>query len=290
LKIRKAVIAVAGYGTRFLPATKVQPKELLPIVDKPVIQYLVEEVVASGIKDIILATRSGMHGIADHFDSSRELEVYLHEHENKKSLDLIKAIPKMANFAVVRQGRHLPYGNGTPLLTAKDYLDKDEPFVYLFGDDLVMSDVPCVKQLIDAYERYEPDAVIAVQEMPFGEMHSFGMVNVKKGSNPKEVEEIVEKPDRGTARSNLAQFGRFILPWRIIEILESIHVAKGKELYLTEANNILCREGRMLAHTVEGTWLTAGDPLSFLKTNVYYALRNPEIGKDFAEFLKSLNL
>src|SRR5262249_55119453 len=143
VKIKKAVIAVAGFGTRFLPATKVLPKELMPIVDRPVVQYLVEEAVASGVEDVILVTRPGTQGIADHFDSSRELEIHLEEQNKKDLLEAVRALPRLANVAVVRQARHLPYGNGSPLLAARRFLDKDEPFVFMFGDHMVLGGTPC---------------------------------------------------------------------------------------------------------------------------------------------------
>jgi UTP--glucose-1-phosphate uridylyltransferase len=290
MKIRKAVIAVAGYGTRFLPASKVVPKELLPIVDKPGVQYLVEEAVASGIEDIILVIRTGTQLVADHFDSSRELELHLAEQGAQHYLEIVQALPKLANFAVVRQGRHLPYGNGTPLLAAKSYLDRGEPFVYMFGDDLVLSQTPCVRQLIEVYERYQPDAVIAFQEVPRSEICRYAAARLKNDGEPRVLESLVEKPKPEEAASNLAQLGRFVLPWRMIEVLEQMTVGQGSELYLTFANDQLCREGRVLAHVIEGTWFTTGDPLRYLKTNVAYALQHPEIGKEFAAFLRSLAL
>jgi UTP--glucose-1-phosphate uridylyltransferase len=289
-KIKKAIIAVAGYGTRFLPATKIMPKELLPIVDKPVVQYLVEEAVASGIEDIILVTRSGSQVVADHFDSSRELEVHLQEQGKSDYLKIVQDLPKMANFAMVRQARHFPYGNGSPILAARSLLNEGEPFVYMFGDDLVLSRTPCVQQIVEVYAKHRPDAVIAFAEVPAEEIHRFGAAKLKGRSEPKELESLVEKPPRQDAPSNLAQLGRFVLPWRIVEILEELrkglNTAKGEELYLTFANNQLCREGRVLAHVIEGTWLTPSDPLQFLKTNVECALRDPRIGQEFAKYLR----
>jgi len=294
MRIRKAVIAVAGYGTRFLPATKAVPKELLPIVDKPIVQYLVEEAVDSGIEDIILVTRSGTQAVADHFDSNRDLEVHLAEAKKDDYLALVRQVSQMANFAVVRQGRHLPYGNGTPLLAAKDFLDEGEPFVYLFGDDLVLSDTPCVKQLLDSFAQSQTaDGVIAFQEVPKSEIHLYASAELKDGTSPPEIVSLVEKAGPDKAASNLAQLGRFILPWRVIEILEEM---SGKlededkdELYLTYANDQLCREGQMLACTITGNWLTTGDPLRYLRANVEYALRDKEIGEDFAAFLREVN-
>ncbi len=288
MKIRKAVIAVAGFGTRFLPATKVLPKELIPIVDRPIVQYLVEEAVASGIEDIILVTRPGSQGIADHFDSTRELEIHLQEQKKPDLLKMIQDLPKLANIAMVRQGRHLPYGNGTPLLAARRFLSKDEPFVFMFGDDLVLSDVPGCKQLIDLYEKHQPSAVIAAQAVPREETKKYGIVAVKPGSNPAEMASIVEKPEPDKAPSLLAQLGRFVLTARVVEVLEKTALGKGNELYLTDALATVCKQDRVLVHEIQGQWLTTGDPLNFLKATVYYALKHPEIGKPFAEFLRSL--
>jgi UTP--glucose-1-phosphate uridylyltransferase len=268
-------------------------KELLPIVDKPVVQYLVEEAVAAGIEDIILVTRSGTGAIADHFDSSRELEVHLAEQHKDHYLEIVQDIPKLANFAVVRQARHLPYGNGTPILAVKSFLDEGEPFVYMFGDDLVLSRTPCVKQLIEAYEKHQPDEVIAFQGVPREEICHYGVPKLQSETEPRWIESLVEKPRPEDAVSNLAQLGRFILPWRIVGILEELrkglNTSSGEELYLTYANNRLCQEGRVLAHVIEGTWLTTGDPLRFLKANIEYALRRPDIGKDLAEYLRELD-
>lgn len=291
MKIRKAVIAVAGYGTRFLPATKAVPKEMLPVVDRPIVQYLVEEAVNSGIEDIILVTRAGSDAIADHFDNSPGLESHLKEQKRDRYLAMVEALPKMASFAVVRQGKHLPYGNGSPLLAARPYLDQGEPFVYMFGDDLVMSTTPCVRQLLDVYESQQPvAAVIAFQEVPREEVDRYGMAKLKQGTNPRELESIVEKPSRDAAPSTLAQLGRFVLPWRTIEILETRPLGKDNELFLTDANHILCQESRVLAHPIEGTWYTTGDPLRYLIANVEYGLRHPEIGKGLAGYLRGLAL
>ena len=290
VKIKKAVIAVAGFGTRFLPATKVLPKELMPIVEKPVVQYLVEEVVASGVEDVILVTRPGSQGIADHFDSSRELEIHLQEQKKQDLLEKVQALPKLANIAVVRQSRHLPYGNGSPLLAARRFLDRDEPFVFMFGDDMVLSDVPCSRQLVDVYARHTPAAIVGVQEVGLDEVSRYGIVKLKENSDPPQMESIVEKPKPAEAPSRLAQFGRFVLTPRVVEVLENTPLGKGGELYLTDALARVCREDRVLVHKAEGTWYTMGDPLNFLKATVAYALRHPEVGKPFADYLRGLDL
>ena len=216
-KVTKAVIAVAGYGTRFLPATKNLPKEMLPIIDKPIIQYVVEEAVASGIKDIILITRAGESSLENHFDSNLELENMLEKSGKKNLLREIKEIPKLANFIYIRQKRHFPYGNATPALAARNLIDKGERFVYMFGDDLVLSKIPCAKQLIK-YSNKRNNAVVAgVQEVPKSEVNRYGIYKLKPNSKDR-VESAIEKPDPDKAPSQLAQFGRSVLNRQIIDI------------------------------------------------------------------------
>jgi UTP--glucose-1-phosphate uridylyltransferase len=299
MKITKAVIAVAGYGTRFLPATKVQPKEMLPIVDKPVVQYLVEEAVASGITDIILVTRSGNQALEDHFDSSRELEIHLETQKKWRELEEVQRIPTLANFIYVRQTKDMPYGNGTPLLCAKSLIHPDEAVVYMFGDDIVKSEVPCAKQLMDVYYECHPAAVIAVQEVPVNEVSRYGVPKLKPGAGHRELEYIVEKPAPEKAPSNLAQLGRFVLSYKIIDLLEDLKEGLKKEnskggengeLWLTDAIDRLAATDTVIVHPIEGKWLTTGDPLRFLKTTVEFALDRPDIGAEFAEYLRELDL
>ena len=285
MKIRKAIIAVAGYGTRFLPATKVIPKELLSIVDKPVVQYLVEEAAASGIEDIILVVREGTQAIADHFDSSRALEAHLTEQKKEEMLEKVKRVSQLANFALVRQTARLPYGNGSPILAARRFIG-DEPFAYLFGDDLVISDKPCVQQLAELYETHDPLGVIAVQDVPRAEISRYGSVALIPGTEPPALESVVEKPKPEEAPTTLAQLGRFVLSPRVVEILESTRVGAGEELYLTPAIDALARAGKVLVHAIEGRWETTGDPLRFMKANVEYMLRRPEFAEEFRSYLK----
>jgi UTP--glucose-1-phosphate uridylyltransferase len=290
MKVTKAVIAVAGYGTRFIPATKVQPKELLPIVDKPVVQYLVEEAVDSGITDIILVTRAGNQALEDHFDSSLELEMHLEMQEKWEELAEVRRIPEMANFIYVRQSKNLPYGNGTPLLAAKSLIHPNEAFVYMFGDDVVKADVPCSRQLIEVYQKYQPAAVLAVQEVPLDEISRYGAAKLKPDSDRNELEHIVEKPAPENAPSNLAQLGRFVLSYKTIEVLETIRVEAGEELWLTDALDRLAATDSVIVHPIQGKWFTTGDPLRMLKTTVEFALDRPDIGPEFARYLKGLDL
>lgn len=290
MKIRKAIIAVAGYGTRFLPATKVVPKELLSIVDKPVVQYLVEEAAASGIEDIILVVREGTQAIADHFDTTRGLEQHLQEQQKEALLERVRAVSQLANFALVRQTARLPYGNGTPILAARRFIGEGEPFAYLFGDDLVHSKVPCVKQLADLYEKHGVAGVIAAQSVPRAEINRYGAIALKPGKSPPELESVIEKPDPERAPTTLAQLGRFVLSAKIVDILANTQLKRGEELYLTPAIHALSQKDRVLVHEIEGTWYTTGDPLRFMKTNVEYMLRHPEYGADFSAYLRELDL
>ena len=292
-KVRKAVIAAAGYGTRFLPATKDQPKEMLPIIDKPIVQYLVEEAVESGIEDIILVTRSGQSTLENHFDSNFELEHRLEANGKAEMLKKVQEVSRMANFIYVRQHKYLPYGNGTPLVSVKDLIAKDENFVYMFGDDLVLSENPCTKQLIDYSNKKKGAVTVAVQEVPKSEVKRYGIYKLAKGSNDR-VLSAVEKPDPETAPSRLAQFGRFILNHKIIDILQKMcdenKLGKDKELWLIDAIIQYAKDNPVYAARIKGEWMTTGDPLRYMKTQVHYALARKDLGKEFASFLKSLKL
>jgi len=287
MRITKAIIAAAGYGTRFLPATKVQPKEMLPLLEKPIIQYLVEELVASGIKEIIIVTRAGQHILEDHFDSSPALENMLEVNGKTEYLKIVRQIPKLARFVYLRQTKDFPYGNGTPLLVAAPLLSKNEAFAYLFGDDVVKSKIPATKQLIDVWQKYRPAAVLGVQQVPWTEIHKYASIKYKKRTKtPNQAQEILEKLPANEAPSNMAQFGRFVLTWKVIKILERRKLGKGGELWLADALNALAKKEIVVAQPIKGTWLTTGDPLSWLKTNIEFALENKEMKEELLSFLK----
>lgn len=286
-KIKKAVIAAAGYGTRFLPATKNQPKEMLPIVDKPIIHHLVEEAVESGIEDIIIVTRAGQMPMEDHFDSNYELEQELEEAGKDKRLEKIKDIPEMANFAYVRQHKRYPYGNATPLLCAAPLIDDDEAFVYMFGDDLTISEKPVTRQLIDVYEKEEPEVVLGVQEVPDEEVERYGTVKYKDKAKSYEIEAGYEKLPAEKAPSNMALFGRFVFSSKIIKEAQKTPTGKDGELWAMDIVNSLAQRGdRVIAQPIEGKWHTTGDPLRYLKTSVEFALRRDDIGDAFKKYLK----
>ncbi len=290
MNITKAVIAAAGLGTRFLPATKAVPKEMLPLVDRPILQYVVEEAVNSGITDIILVARRGSHAITDYFDSAPELERALEAKGKLRLLEEVKRVSHLANFAFVRQGADLPYGNGTPLLAAKPFIGKDEIFAYMFGDDVIDADPPGLRQVMDAYERYRPAAAMAAYEVPWEETHLYGCIKLKEGTEVPEIEDLIEKPEPGKAPSNLIQIGRFVVPYEIIEILEKQELGKGGELWMADAMLTLAKQKRVVAQPIKGTWYTTGDPLRLLQTFIALALEDEYIGPPLREYLKGLRL
>ena len=311
-RIKKAVIAAAGYGTRFLPATKNQPKEMLPIIDKPIIHHLVEECVASGITDIIMVTRSGQGIMEDYFDSHVELEHLLDTNGKEALLKTVREIPQLANFVYVRQKKNLPYGNGTPLLVAAPLIDDNEAFVYMFGDDLTIAKTPVTKQLIDVYYKERPSAILAVQEVPDSEVQRYGTVEYKqslasqmtgkqslasrmtgkKGAKNKfEIKSLLEKMPLGKNPSNMAQFGRFVFGYDVIKEVKKTQTGIDNELWVADVLNNLAKSGkRVIAQPIEGEWLTTGDPLRYMKTQVRFALEREDIGAEFSEFLRGLKL
>lgn len=286
MKITKAIISLAGFGTRFLPVTKAMPKEMLPIVDKPIVQYLVEEAVEAGITDIILVTRYGNRAIEDHFDSNSELEHLLEQQGKKDKLEMIRQIPQLANFVYVRQKAHLPYGNATPLIVAKPLIDADEVFVYMYGDDLVKAEVSCTKQLIDKYNEGGIAAINAVQEMPEEVLHRYGMVKLKEGGMKNQLDYFVEKPEKGKAPSNLASFGRYVLSYKIFDYLDIKALGKDNELWMVDAVTKMAKDHVVIAQPIKGKWLTTGDPVNYLQATIEFALSNPKINGDFREYLK----
>lgn len=293
-KISKAVIAVAGYGTRFLPATKNQPKEMLPIIDKPIVQYLVEEAVASGIKDIILVTRFGQASLENHFDTNLELEIQLEKNGKKEALKKVQETYKMANFIYIRQGRHLPYGNATPLLCIKNIIGRDEPFAYMFGDDLVQAKVACLKQLKKVFYKQRPVAMLAVQETAREELYRYGTVRYKKGTTIYQISQLLEKLPADKAPSNMAQFGRFIFTPRVVAKAEEYYqkrkFGKDGELWVADLLNDLSKTDKVIAQPIKGKWMTTGDPLRYMKSMVEFALERKDIGPDFKKYLRELDL
>ncbi|MBN1162369.1 NTP transferase domain-containing protein [Patescibacteria group bacterium] len=288
-QITKAVIIAAGFGTRFLPATKNQPKEMLPIIDKPILHYVVEEAVNSGIRDIILVTRFGNHLIEDYFDNRYELEAQLESSRKTKRLEMVRNIPQMANFVYVRQKGHLPYGNGSPLIAIKELIDENDSFVYMFADDLTWCNgfPPITKQLIDAYLEHNAVAAVGVQEVPWEEVDRYGTVKYKD-ENGCEVEGIMEKLPKEEAYSNKVQFGRFVFSYDVIRKAEETKPGKDNELWVSDILNELAHEGKkVIAPPIKGEWLTTGDPLRYLKTSIKFALRRDDLREKILDFIKN---
>ena len=282
-KIKKAIVAVAGSGTRFLPVTKSMPKEMLPIVDKPIIQLVVEELIEAGIEDIIMVTKWDKKPLEDHFDHSWALENDLEKNGKMDLVKKIKEIADMANFVYVRQKG--PYGNGTPVLSAASLVD-DEPFVFVWGDDLVKSKISFTKQMVDDYEK-NGKLMIGVQEVPRDQVNRYGIVKLAEGS--MRMEDIVEKPSIKDAPSNLADFGRMILNQDIINILKKIPLGKGNELWIVDAiREYIKSGGEFYAKKVEeGEWMTTGDPLNYLKATLAYAFEREDINGELRKYIKS---
>jgi UTP--glucose-1-phosphate uridylyltransferase len=288
--IRRAVFPAAGLGTRFLPATKAQPKEMLPLVDKPIIQYAVEEAVGSGLENLVIITGRGKNAIEDHFDVSFELEKILEERGKSELLNLVRGVSDMVQIAYVRQKEAL--GLGHAILVARD-LVRDEPFAVLLGDDIIESDTPCIKQMMEVYERYR-SSVVAIMEVPKEEVKRYGIIRgtlLPDGDGRVyEVQDMVEKPPVDRAPSNLAIIGRYILTPPIFEALEKTERGSGGEIQLTDGLKGLSGRERIVAYKFQGKRHDAGEKLGFLQATVEFALKNEELGPAFRSYLKSLNL
>ncbi len=283
--IKKAVIPAAGLGTRFLPATKAQPKEMLPIIDRPTIQYVVQEAVDSGIEDILIITGKGKRAIEDHFDRNYELETRLEEKEDQLLLDEMRRLSDMANLHYVRQ-RELN-GLGDAIRYARHHVG-NEPFAVLLGDTIMDSVIPVTQQLIDTFAQYG-GSVIAVEEVPHDKVNRYGIVGGQSLSDRiYELTTLVEKPSISEAPSNLAIAGRYILTPEIFDILENTPVGKNNEIQLTDALLLLLRRENLYAHRIEGKRHDIGNKLDFLKTTVEFALKRPEFADKFREFLEEI--
>jgi len=290
-KIRKVVIPAAGFGTRFLPQTKAMPKEMLPIVDKPVIQYVVEEAVASGVRDIIIVTGYVKRAIEDHFDTpNAELLKNLETHGKTKLMEEVKKISDMANFIYIRQKGE--YGNGTPVLSAEPAIE-DEPFAVLWGDEFIYSEPPRLSQMIKVYEKYGGIVISGVRIEKKEDLSRYGIADVTKvEGNVYKINSIVEKPEPDKAPSNLATHGAYILPPEIFPALRSLTPEDGKEIWLVDAINLLKEKGIPL-YAVEienGKYYDTGNKLEYMKTVVELGLKHPDINGEFRKFLKELKL
>ena len=287
MKIRKAVVTAAGWGTRFLPATKAQPKEMLPLVDKPIIQYVIEEAVASGIKHIIIVTAIGKRAIEDHFDRSFELEHILQKKGNAELVDKLKSISDLADISYMRQKEQL--GLGHAILVTRELIG-DEPFAVFLPDDLIQAKVPAMQQMIEVYNHYQ-HSVIAVQPVAKEDTKAYGIIKPKQlEDGVYKVLSLVEKPDPKDAPSNLAIVGRYILTPEIFAMLDKTLPGKGGEIQLTDGLKLLLEKQPIYAYQFEGTRYDTGMPLGFLKASIEFALNRPDIGATFREYLRQLKL
>ena len=289
-KVRKAVFPAAGLGTRFLPATKAQPKEMLPLVDKPLIQYGVEEAMHSGIQNIIIVTGRGKSSIEDHFDVSFELEHLLESKQKGDMLSMVRGISDMIDVSYVRQKEAL--GLGHAVLRAKELVGS-EPFSVVLSDDIIASETPCIRQLLDVYEYYGA-SVLALMEVPSDQISAYGVVDAEMVSdNGREnrlyrIRNMVEKPRPADAPSNLAIIGRYILTPEIFQCIESIEPGSGGEIQLTDALKYMLRNRPIYGLKFEGKRYDAGDKLGFLKATVEFALNRHDLGQPFRDYLKTL--
>ncbi|MFD1780008.1 UTP--glucose-1-phosphate uridylyltransferase GalU [Fredinandcohnia salidurans] len=286
MKVRKAIIPAAGLGTRFLPATKAQPKEMLPIVDKPTIQYIVEEAIESGIEDIIIVTGRGKRSIEDHFDKAYELEDTLAKKEKYDLLQQVQAVANFANIHYIRQKE--PKGLGHAIFCASRFIG-NEPFAVLLGDDIVQSETPTLKQLIDIYDAYQTP-VIGVQPVEESDVSKYGIIQIKHQLSDKlfELSSLVEKPSVKEAPSNYAIMGRYVLTPEIFSILENQKPGKGEEIQLTDAINRLNDLEKVLALHFEGKRYDIGDKLSFIQATIEIALSRKEFSEELKDYLIEL--
>jgi UTP--glucose-1-phosphate uridylyltransferase len=290
MRIRKAVFPAAGLGTRFLPATKAQPKEMLPLVDKPLIQYVVEEAVQSGVSVIAIITGRGKNAIEDHFDVAVELESFLEQRGKTEQLEEIRSITRLVNVSYVRQGE--PLGLGHAVLVAKGMVG-DEPFAVVLSDDVIDATPPALKQMIDVFQRVQ-GPVLAVERVPVEDVSSYGIVQIEDdqalGQGVHRIVDLVEKPKREEAPSNLAIIGRYILTPDIFDALETTARDRTGEIQLTNGLRQLLRKRPLYAYEVAGTRHDTGNKLGFLKALVYFALRRPDLAEPFKRYLETLDV
>lgn len=285
MKIRKAIIPAAGLGTRFLPATKAQPKEMLPIVDKPAIQYIVEEAIESGIEDIIIVTGRNKRAIEDHFDKSVELEMMLAESGKNELLKIVQTVSNLADVHYIRQKQ--PLGLGHAVLCARKFIG-DEPFALLLGDDIISSEPPCLMQMMRLYEEVRT-SVIAVQEVPWDEVDRYGIISPDgEEGGVRYIDDLVEKPDLAQAPSNMAVIGRYVIEPQIFDILEKQPPGRGGEIQLTDALRVMNKEKKMAAFRQTGQRYDTGDKLGYIEATIEFALKRQDLAPHLKSYLTAL--
>jgi UTP--glucose-1-phosphate uridylyltransferase len=285
----KAVITIAGFGTRFLPASKAIPKELFPIAGVPLLQHHVESLAAAGIREVIVVGRVGGDVAQRHFAPNPALEAQLAKVGKQHLLEEVRRISRLADIVFVRQPESLPYGNASPALAARPWLSPGEPFYYMFGDDIILADKPVPQQMLDAFHQSRPAAVLAVQAVPDEEVRLYGCVERVPGSS-HQVRRIVEKPAPGTAPSNWALVGHYLFTSELFDVLTGSELGQAGELWLADAVDRLAARSTVLARPIDGTWMAAGDPLRYIKANIAMALRRPDLRDDLVAYLRGLEL
>jgi UTP--glucose-1-phosphate uridylyltransferase len=288
-KIKRAIITAAGFGSRFLPITKTFPKEMLPIIDKPIIQYLVEECAEADIEEVIIVVSPiEVSKFEDYFyGSATNIRTLMIRQGKLDRWDRVEQVFKLPKITIMPQDERLPYGNGRPILSTKELVENDGAFVVMYGDDLVLSKVSAVKQIVDFYEQNPCDGVLAVQKVPDSEVDRYGMVKLKKGSK-SDVETVIEKPSKEDAPSNLASYGRYILTPKIFDYLNAGSIGMDDELWLQDANDKLAKHGVVKVKEVDGEWMTTGDPMRYMKAHLQFMMADDKYKKDITEFVKNL--
>ena len=290
MKIKQAVITAAGFGSRFLPIVKSIPKEMLPIVDKPIIQILVEECFAAGIEEVIIVVRKGNNLIRDYFERQvPEIKTLLQSQGKMDRYAEVEKVLNMKGIKIIEQFEDLPYGNGSPIVSAKEYLDPDGHFAVLFGDDLVLSEGKgALAQIIELFENYQCDGVNAAQEVTKNEISKYGSIAIKAGQKFEgygQVDYVIEKPEPDQAPSTLASYGRYILPYKIFDFLTPDKIGKDNELWLFDAAGGFDKSNKYMYKIVEGEWVTTGDPFNYFQALMKYYLAHPKLGEDIKELI-----
>lgn len=291
--IDTAVITAAGYGTRFLPATKNVPKEMLPIIDVPILHEVVKECIDAGIKKIVIVTRHGNNAVEDYFDNNKELEDYLASLGKTNRYERFLEVFDKVDYAYVRQNKNMPYGNGSPFLAAKPFLEEGRPFAALYGDDLILAKKSGIGQLIQEFEQRisageDIGGVISGQEIPLNVVNRYGIIKYKDDVK-RIVETVVEKPSVESTPSTLASYGRYVLAYDVFDYLAVDKVGKDGELWMVDAITALAQKKNIYARVVEGKWLTTGDPVNMLRTTLEYALEREDLREDVQQLLREMS-
>ena len=284
-KVTKAIITAAGFGTRFLPATKTVPKEMLPILEYPTIHYVVKELVDSGITDIVVVVRKTAPALEQYFDVADDVEKFLEKGGKDEILKKVQYGNNVANFAFIKQDISLPYGPASPILSAKQWIGGDN-FAVVYCDDLVLSEKPALQSLLEIFEKEDCDGVLGVQEVDWEEVWKYGIAEIREGSK-NELSALIEKPSREDAKTNLASYGRYIFSQKVFDYLDSAKVESGREFYFSDVIHNMAQNEKVLVEKIDGEWLTTGDPLNMLRASIKYALSRKEYREAIKEFMIS---